>query len=233
MIFRGFREPTITVVTRQNLNISRKQVRTRDIPNNLSSLAAEGRIREFFGLRPEHLARLGRRDRRRAGMPSPGVIGQDACLLVGRVGAWIIVPASVRILYATACETEQISTGSGGSGPCPAVCACPDIRGSTYCPPDGSRRPPIRHAAYAETYASRHYGSRTGQEAFQPAHDVCRDMRGAAHSNRLARHKPQRTRADRGHTLRPGPKVAHEDSKPRRARQDNPSHPIPDTHVGQ
>lgn len=141
MIFRGFRELTITVVTRQNLNISRKQVRTRDIPNNLSSLAAEGRIKEFFGLRPKHLARLGRRDRRRAGMPSPGGIGQDACLLVGRVGVWIIVPVCVRILYATACETEQISTGSDGSGPCPAVCTCPDIRGSTYYLPDGSRRP--------------------------------------------------------------------------------------------
>lgn len=95
------------------------------------------------------------------------------------------------------------------------------------------RGAPVRHAAYAEAYASRHYGSRTGQEAFQPAHDVCRDMRGAAHSNRLARHKPQRARADCGHTLRPGPKVAHEDSKPRRARQDNPSHRIPDTHVDQ
>lgn len=103
-----------------------------------------------FGLRPEHLARLGRRDRRRAGMPSPGVIGQDVCLLAGHVGAWIIVPACVRILYATACETEQIPTGSGGSGPCPAVCACPGIRGSTYCPrmgrgdPSAMRRMP-RH----------------------------------------------------------------------------------------
>lgn len=95
-----------------------------------------------FRTPPKHLARLGRRDRRRAGMPSPGSIGQDACLLVGRVGVWIIVPVCVRILYATACETEQISTGSDGSGPCPAVCTCPDIRGSTYYPPpDGSRRP--------------------------------------------------------------------------------------------
>lgn len=162
-------------------------------------------------------------------MPSPGVIGQDACLLVGRVGAWIIVPACVRILYATACEANRYRREAAAPGRVLRSAHARTYAARRIAPRMG-RGAPVRHTAYAEAYASRHYGSRTGQEAFQPAHDVCRDMRGAAHSNRLARHKPQRARADRGHTLRPGPKEAHEDSKPRRARQDNPSPRFP-THM--
>lgn len=49
-------------------------------------------------------------------MPSPGVIGQDAYLLVGRVGAWIIVPACVRILYATACEANRYRREAAAPG---------------------------------------------------------------------------------------------------------------------
>lgn len=61
-----------------------------------------------------------------------GVIYRNVCPVVVCIGAWIIVPACVRTLYAVACEAGQMSAGSGGAPPCPAACACSDIRNSAY-----------------------------------------------------------------------------------------------------
>lgn len=67
-----------------------------------------------------------------------GVIYRNVCPVVVCMGAWIIVPACVRILYAVACEAGQMSMESGGMPPCPAACACPNIRKPACHPWDGT-----------------------------------------------------------------------------------------------
>ena len=91
-----------------------------------------------------------------------------------------MVPGCVRILYAVACEAARMPTESGGAGPCPAACACPDIRSPTYRPrmgrdapasamrrmpgytqtgiavPRPAGKPSNRRVMYAVAYATRH-----------------------------------------------------------------------------
>lgn len=141
MIFRGFRELTITVVTRQNLNISRKTGPDARYPEqSLKSRSRRADPRVF---------RTPPRTSRQIGAPRPQAC-RDAftwgyrprCVSAGGACGSLDHRSGLRAHpVCHGMQTEQISTGSGGSGPCPAVCACPGIRGSMYCPPDGSRRP--------------------------------------------------------------------------------------------
>ena len=136
-----------------------------------------------------------------------GVIYRNVCPVVVCIGAWIIVPTCVRTPYAVACEAGRMSAENGGAPPCPAACACPDIRKPAYRPRMGRDVPRlpcgvcrgIRKPALPLP----------GRQGDLPSGGSCmlwHARRGASEPS--ARLAPQRVRADSGHVFRPGSKVA-------------------------